>query len=117
VLFGLGDEAVEAGDGLAGDLAVEVFPELVLLAVDQGVQADLDVTCRPSTDEVDSLSRWDVREKLGRSRTRELENGCASGKWVQNPGVDGSMGAWREIRKHPSGPSNGPTSGSNGRAC
>jgi hypothetical protein len=41
--LGLGDQAVEAGDGLSLDLAVEEIGQLPVLAVDQGVERDLDV--------------------------------------------------------------------------
>ncbi len=43
MLLGLGDDALQAGHGLAGDLAVLELGKLHLLPVDQGVQADLHV--------------------------------------------------------------------------
>ena len=43
MLLRLGDQAVQAGDGLARDLAVQELAKLDLLAVDEGVEADFDV--------------------------------------------------------------------------
>ncbi len=76
VLLGLGDQAVEPLNRLALNLAVEQIAELHLLAVDEGVEADVNVIGHP-LDFLKAVGGGLFQPRLKRPLVKNLLDGLA----------------------------------------